>query len=216
MSFVAETKTLLFSRFVGQRQVTTLLLPWWCCENLGSNTGFCHRDRGCSLQGRRGRGAGRGITSLPSGEWQTITRSKISQESETDPVSDIGEGAPLPTAQNFLDFMQFFGNFDKIVCCRLPLEGRRPHLQGILDPPLWSTSSSVWVFCFCNVTKLVNPDDCGNETFKSAIENLSHLFRLKVTSLSWNVKSLGRGQVCAPSKAISKGVDSYHNAAFKV
>ena len=44
--------------------------------------------------------------------------------------------APPPTAQNFLDFMQFFGKFDKIVCWRPPPEGRRPLLQGILDPPL--------------------------------------------------------------------------------
>ena len=38
-------------------------------------------------------------------------------------------------SENFLDFMQFFGNFDKIVCWH-PLEGWRPLLQGILDPPL--------------------------------------------------------------------------------
>ena len=31
--------------------------------------------------------------------------------------------------------MQFFGNFDKIICCH-PLEGQRSHLQEILDPPL--------------------------------------------------------------------------------
>ena len=52
-----------------------------------------------------------------------------------------GGGAPdahPPTAQNFLDFMQFFGKFDKIVCWRpLPREGRRSLLQGILDLPLW-------------------------------------------------------------------------------
>ena len=41
------------------------------------------------------------------------------------------------TAQNFLDFMQFFGKFDKIVCWR-SLQGRRPLLQGILYPaPEW-------------------------------------------------------------------------------
>ena len=47
---------------------------------------------------------------------------------------------PPPTAQNFLDFMQFFGKFDKIICWRPPPpEGRHPLLQGILDPPLTST-----------------------------------------------------------------------------
>ena len=55
-------------------------------------------------------------------------------------VADLGGGrtrrAPPPTVQNFLDFMQFFGKFDKIVCWRPPLEGWRPLLQGILDPPL--------------------------------------------------------------------------------
>ena len=43
---------------------------------------------------------------------------------------------PPPTVQNFLDFMQFFGKFDKIICWRPPPEGWRPLLQGILDPPL--------------------------------------------------------------------------------
>ena len=40
-------------------------------------------------------------------------------------------GAPLacPMVQKFLDFMQFFGNFNKIVCLG-------PLLQRILDPPL--------------------------------------------------------------------------------
>ena len=45
----------------------------------------------------------------------------------------IQGGAPNarpPTAQNFLDFMQFLGKFDKIVCW-CPLEGRHPLLQGI-------------------------------------------------------------------------------------
>ena len=44
---------------------------------------------------------------------------------------------PLPpTAQKFLDFMQFWGNFDKNICWRPPPDGRRPLLWGILDPLL--------------------------------------------------------------------------------
>ena len=38
-------------------------------------------------------------------------------------VADLVGGAPgvcPPMAQNFLDFMQFFGKFDKIVCWRPP------------------------------------------------------------------------------------------------
>ena len=37
-------------------------------------------------------------------------------------VADLGgaPGARPPTAQNFLDFMQFFGKSDKIVCWRPP------------------------------------------------------------------------------------------------
>ena len=35
--------------------------------------------------------------------------------------------------QNFLNFMQFFGKF---VCWRLPIEGWRHLIRGILDPPL--------------------------------------------------------------------------------
>ena len=45
-------------------------------------------------------------------------------------------------AQNFLDFMQFFRKFDKIVCWRPP-RGSAPLLQGILDPPLPDPFSSV-------------------------------------------------------------------------
>ena len=53
-------------------------------------------------------------------------------------IQGCAPALPLPPmAQNFLDFMQFLGKFDKIVCWR-PLEGRRPLLQGILDPPLVS------------------------------------------------------------------------------
>ena len=52
-----------------------------------------------------------------------------------DAVADLrGGGArsrrsPLPTAQNFLNFMYFFEKFGKIICWR-------PLLWGILDPPL--------------------------------------------------------------------------------
>ena len=40
-----------------------------------------------------------------------------------------------PTAQNFLNFMQFFAKFGKTICWHPP-EGWRPLLRGILDPPL--------------------------------------------------------------------------------
>ena len=55
------------------------------------------------------------------------------------PVQWRIQGRLPPTAQKFLDFMQFLGNFDKVVCWRLPPpppEGRRPLLRGILDQPL--------------------------------------------------------------------------------
>ena len=53
-------------------------------------------------------------------------------------VADLGgrPGAP-PMIQNFLNFMQFFAEIGKIICWR-PLEGWRPLLRGILDPPLLS------------------------------------------------------------------------------
>ena len=41
---------------------------------------------------------------------------------------------PLPAAQNVLNLMQFFAKFGKIICWR-PLEGWRPLLLGIQDPP---------------------------------------------------------------------------------
>ena len=52
-------------------------------------------------------------------------------------VADFGgaPGTPPPTAQKFLNFMQFFAKFGKIICWRPP-EGWRPLLRGILDPPL--------------------------------------------------------------------------------
>ena len=40
-----------------------------------------------------------------------------------------GGGRP-PTAQNFLDFMQFLGKFDKIVCWRPPPRGSAPPPTG--------------------------------------------------------------------------------------
>ena len=55
-------------------------------------------------------------------------------------VADLGWVPPArapPTAQNFLNFMQFFAQFGKIICWR-PLEGWRSLLRGILDPPLRS------------------------------------------------------------------------------
>ena len=55
------------------------------------------------------------------------------------------QGGP-PAAQNFLGFMQFWGNFDKIVCWRPP-GSRRPLLQGILDPPLSITASQRGMIC---------------------------------------------------------------------
>ena len=72
----------------------------------------------------------------------------------------IQGGAPNvrpPTAQNFLDFMQFLGKFDKIVCWRPP-GGRRPLLQGILDPPLNADLclNSYWIFVRCFVVYWVS------------------------------------------------------------
>ena len=48
-------------------------------------------------------------------------------------------GAPAacpPTAQNFLNFMQFFGKCWRNRRLEPPLKGWRPLLRGILDPPL--------------------------------------------------------------------------------
>ena len=65
--------------------------------------------------------------------------------SVTKPVSDpaAGWGAVAstrpPTDQNFLNFMQFFGNFAKII-------GLRPLLRRILDPPLGGRQET-WNLC---------------------------------------------------------------------
>ena len=50
---------------------------------------------------------------------------------------------PTPSplkAQDFVNFLQFFGNFGKIICWRLVIDWR-PLIQGILDPPLTSVVS---------------------------------------------------------------------------
>ena len=47
-----------------------------------------------------------------------------------------GGGAFPPTAQIFLNFMQFFGKFGKIVYWRPPRRVRAPLLRRILDLPL--------------------------------------------------------------------------------
>ena len=44
--------------------------------------------------------------------------------------------APPPGGPNSFNFMQFLGNFGKIVCWRPPLGSWRPLLGEILDPPL--------------------------------------------------------------------------------
>ena len=52
-------------------------------------------------------------------------------------VADLDGAHPVcapPTTQNFLDFMQFFGNFDKIVCWRPP--------RGSAPPPTGNPGSA--------------------------------------------------------------------------
>ena len=58
-------------------------------------------------------------------------------------VADLG-GRPPPTVQNFLDFMQFFGNFDKIVCWRPP--------RGLAPPPTGNPGSAPDHVNFAGVT----------------------------------------------------------------
>ena len=41
-----------------------------------------------------------------------------------------GEGAPPPRGQNFLNFMQFFGKFGKIICGRPPGELALPPMRN--------------------------------------------------------------------------------------
>ena len=49
---------------------------------------------------------------------------------------------PPPMAQNLLNFMQFFGKFGNFLCWR-PLDGWRPLLRGILDPPVGTHSTGI-------------------------------------------------------------------------
>ena len=68
-----------------------------------------------------------------SGKSQGILSVRKSGNPVVDPRGAPPACSPHPTDRNFLNFMQFLGKF---VCWHLPLEGRRPLLQRILDPPL--------------------------------------------------------------------------------
>ena len=50
--------------------------------------------------------------------------------------SKILDAPPPPGGPNSFNFMQFLGNFGKIICWRPPLGSWRPLLGEILDPPL--------------------------------------------------------------------------------
>ena len=54
------------------------------------------------------------------------------------PVANLRRAAPPPplTAQIVFNFMQFYGQFGKIVCWRPAQEGCHPLPRGILDPSL--------------------------------------------------------------------------------
>ena len=53
----------------------------------------------------------------------------------------VRDARPPPRRPNSFNFMQFLGEFGKIVCSRPPppLEGSRPPLGEILDPSLKSS-----------------------------------------------------------------------------
>ena len=66
------------------------------------------------------------------------------------PVPSSGQSKAPPRAQHFLSFMQFFGNFGKIICWR-------SLVRGILDPlGKWI---NIWPFCTsitCKTHSLLN------------------------------------------------------------
>ena len=94
-------------------------------------------------------------------------------------VADLG-GRP-PTAQNFLNFMQFFAKFGKIICLRPP-KGWRPLLRGILDPPLIRAQEFVSV-----IFALIHIFCCSN---KQSIKQDEIGFCL---SFSWDLSTLNMG-----------------------
>ena len=58
---------------------------------------------------------------------------------------------PPPRGPNSLNFMQFLGKLGKIICWR-PLEGWRPRLGEILDPPLLFVKNFVQItFRVCSL-----------------------------------------------------------------
>ena len=62
-----------------------------------------------------------------------------------------GTPARLPTDKNVLNFIQFLGKSGKFVCWRPLLEGWRPLLRGILDPPLLTSDLLCGKICI-NIT----------------------------------------------------------------
>ena len=89
------------------------------------------------------------------------------------PVADLG-GHPArapPTAQNFLNFMQFFAKFGKITCWRPP--------GGLAPPPMGNPGSAPEHFCF--IPRAVFVSDCVCECVLVCVNLVCFLFNRNVT-----------------------------------
>ena len=96
--------------------------------------------------------------------------------------------ADLRRLQIFLNFMQFFGKFCKIVCWR-PQKSRCPLLRGILDPPLYTerlrlrirTFLSQWrLQDFRTVTNVSTLRPTSGHEMEFAMEGITNCDEIKV------------------------------------
>ena len=104
-------------------------------------------------------------------------------------VADRGGGVPgaPPTAQTFLNFMQFGGKFGKIMCWH-PLKGWRLLLRGILDPPLYfCTNQSI------NQCKAENSSHCILLRKPWICLGSVRMLKSQRLQLIWSVKLIGTG-----------------------
>ena len=108
---------------------------------------------------------------------------------------------PPPTDQNFLNFMQFFGKSDKFVCWCPLLEGWRPLLREILDPPLQSESESeseyLYKFCVMKLPKLTIQVVYYKSWRGDLLQNLLAIVKFPIIHKVGNNADIGiRGLLC--------------------
>ena len=90
----------------------------------------------------------------------------------TGPIQWWIQGGHPPMAQNFLNFMQFFGKFDKIICWRLP--------EGLVPPPTGNPGSAPAILIQMSKYLVI----CTCDVWSSKTENQQHEHPASVVGVS--------------------------------